>query len=119
MPIGGSKRRALGREPEKSVGWECFSLFLSLLPALGYFDTHAQGLPIGGLALSSPPSRARAAPAAESQRAGGRAGKVQGRARKGVCARDWCAERIAVCEGASMCVLAHSAQTKRHGINRV
>jgi hypothetical protein len=39
MPIGGSKRRALGREPEKSVGWECFSLFLSLLPALGYFDT--------------------------------------------------------------------------------
>ena len=60
-------------------------------------------------ALSSPPSRARAAPAAESQRAGGQAGKVRGRAHKGVCARDGCAERIAA-RGASICFLAHSAQ---------
>jgi len=66
MPVGGNKRRALGREPEEPVSCEYFTLSLFLLLPLGYFETHTHGLPMAAMpcphrrrvrAQPPPPSR--------------------------------------------------------------
>jgi hypothetical protein len=68
MPVGGSKRRALGREPEKPVSSECFSLSLSLLLALGYFDNTHKGPAYGGHLPCPHPRRVRAQPPPPSRK---------------------------------------------------